>query len=514
MQAFPHVGAATLVAALVAAPAQAAGPATVARVMTASAVAAPDIAVGNVKAHLDQLQSIATANGGNRAHGRPGFLASLTYVKNQLDAAGFTTQQQSFTYGGATGYNLIADWPGGDTSDTLMIGSHLDSVTAGPGINDNGSGSAADLEVALTVARTGFHPTRHLRFGWWGAEEQGLRGSTAYVNSLSSGQKAAITGYLNFDMVASPNPGYFLYDGDDSDHTGSGPGPAGSAEIEQTLGAYFTSIGVATRGTDFDGRSDYGPFIANGIPAGGIFTGAEGRKTAAQVELWGGTTGAFDACYHRSCDTTSNINDTALDRDSDAIASAVWTLAQGGGTAPGGTPVWSDTFESANGWTTDPAATDTATTGRWERADPVATSSGVVTQLGDAKSGSYDLVTGAAAGSSAGANDVDGGATTIRSPAITLPSGALTLSFAWYLAHLSNAGSADYLRVAVVTGSGATAVFSQAGAATDRAAAWQTATVDLSAYAGQSIRLQIEAADMDTASLVEAAVDDVAITQG
>ncbi|GAB1693845.1 M28 family peptidase [Krasilnikovia sp. M28-CT-15] len=503
MRAVPLVGAATLLAALAAVPAQA-----------AVATAAPDIAVANVKAHLNQLQSIATANGGNRAHGRPGFLASVTYVKNLLDAAGFTTQQQSFTYGGATGYNLIADWPGGDTADTLMIGSHLDSVTAGPGINDNGSGSAANLEVALTVARSGFHPARHLRFGWWGAEEQGLRGSTAYVNSLSSGQKAAITGYLNFDMVASPNPGYFLYDGDDSDHTGSGPGPAGSAEIEQTLASYFTSIGVPTRGTDFDGRSDYGPFIANGIPAGGIFTGAEGRKTAAQVELWGGTSGAFDPCYHRSCDTASNINDTALDRNSDAIASTVWALAERGGDPPGGTQVWSDTFETTTGWTTDPTGTDTATAGRWERGDPAATSSGVSTQLGTTRSGTFDLVTGATAGSSAGANDVDGGTTTVRSPVITLPSGTLTLSFAWYLAHLDNASTADYLRIGVVTGTGTTTVFSQSGAASDRAAAWQTSTVNLSAYAGQAIRLQIEAADAGTASLVEAAVDDISITQG
>jgi aminopeptidase S len=129
-------------------------------------------------------------------------------------------------------------------------------------------------------------------------------------------------------------------------------------------------------------------------------------------------------------------------------------------------------------------------------------------------SGTYDLVTGAAAGDSAGANDVDGGTTTIRSPAITLPSGTLTLTFSWYLAHLNNASSADYFRVRVVSGSTLTTVFSQAGAATNRAAAWQTATVNLSAYAGQSIQLQVEAADLSTASLVEAAVDDVRIFRG
>ena len=506
VRAVPFIGATALLAALFAVPAQAA-PAE------AAALAAPDIAVANVKAHLTQLQSIATANGGNRAHGRPGYLASVTYVKGLLDSAGFTTQQQSFTYNGATGYNLIADWPGGDTSDTLMIGAHLDSVTAGPGINDNGSGSAANLEVALAVARTGFQPDRHLRFGWWGAEELGLRGSTAYVNSLSAAQKANIGGYLNFDMVGSPNPGYFLYDGDNSDGVGSGPGPTGSAEIEDTLEAYFASIGVPTRGTDFDGRSDYGPFIKAGIPAGGIFTGAEGRKTAAQVTLWGGTTGAFDPCYHASCDTTANINDTALNRNSDAIASAVWALSAGTEPPPTGETVYSDTFETATGWAANAGATDTATSGRFERGDPAATSSGVATQLGTTVSGSFDLVTGATAGSSAGANDVDGGTTTIRSPAITLPTGTLSLSFSWYLSHLNNATSGDYFRVRVISGTTTTTVFTQAGAASDRAAAWQSATVNLSAYAGQSIRLQVEAADTGTASLVEAAVDNVTITR-
>ncbi|XVU23046.1 M28 family peptidase [Actinoplanes sp. CA-054009] len=468
--------------------------------------AAPDISVTNVKAHLQQLQNIATANGGNRAHGRPGYLASVTYVKNLLDAAGFTTTQQSFTYNGATGYNLIADWPGGDTSNTLMVGAHLDSVTAGPGINDNGSGSAANLEVALSVARSGFQPSRHLRFGWWGAEELGLRGSTAYVNSLSSAQKAAITGYLNFDMVGSPNPGYFLYDGDNSDGTGSGPGPAGSAQIEQTLADYFTSINVPTRGTDFDGRSDYGPFIAAGIPAGGIFTGAEGRKTAAQVQLWGGTATTFDPCYHASCDTITNINDTALDRNSDAIAYAVWTLAAGS-TPPTGTTVWSDDFETATAWTRGTA--DTATSGLFERGDPATTTS----QLGTAAGGTYDLVTGATAGSSAGANDVDGGVTSLRSPAITLPTGTLTMSFSWYLSHLTNSSSADYFRVRVTSGSITTTLFTQSGAATNRSPAWQTASVNLTPYAGQTVTLLVEAADASTASLVEAAVDNIKITK-
>jgi hypothetical protein len=182
-----------------------------------------------------------------------------------------------------------------------------------------------------------------------------------------------------------------------------------------------------------------------------------------------------------------------------------------GGGNPG-TPVFTDNFEAANGWTTNPNGTDTATTGQWVRGDPAATSSGVALQLGTTASGTNDLVTGAAGGA-AGDADLDGGVTSIQSPAIALPTGTITLSFAWYLAHLNNATSADFFRVSVVTGS-TTQVFNQAGAATNRAGAWGTATVNLSAFAGQTIRLRIEAADAATASLVEAGVDDVVITAG
>ncbi|MFJ6084260.1 M28 family metallopeptidase [Streptomyces sp. NPDC092369] len=277
--------------------------------------AAPDIPVANVKAHLAQLQSIATANGGNRAHGRTGYKASLDYVKAKLDAAGFTTTIQQFTSSGRTGYNLIADWPGGNTNTVVLSGSHLDSVTAGAGINDNGSGSAAILETALAVSRTNFQPTKHLRFAWWGAEELGMVGSRYYVNSLTTANRQKISGYLNFDMIGSPNPGYYVYDDD----------PA----IEKTFKDYFSGIGVPTEiETEGDGRSDHAPFKNVGIPVGGLFSGADYIKTTAQAAKWGGTAGlAFDRCYHASCDTTANINDTALDRNSDAIAYAVWSLS-------------------------------------------------------------------------------------------------------------------------------------------------------------------------------------------
>ncbi|MET9116003.1 M28 family metallopeptidase [Streptomyces longwoodensis] len=282
---------------------------------TPAVAAAPDLPVANVKAHLSQLQSIATANGGNRAHGRTGYRASLDYVKAKLDAAGFTTTVQQFTSSGRTGYNLIADWPGGDTTRVVMAGSHLDSVTAGPGINDNGSGSAAVLETALAVSRAGLQPTRHLRFAWWGAEELGMVGSRYYVNNLSSANRSRISAYLNFDMIGSPNPGYFVYDDDPT--------------IEQTFKTYFSGLGVPTEiETEGDGRSDHAPFKNVGIPVGGLFSGADYVKTSAQAAKWGGTAGQpFDRCYHSSCDTTANLNDTALDRNADALAYAVWTLS-------------------------------------------------------------------------------------------------------------------------------------------------------------------------------------------
>ncbi|MFI8322676.1 M28 family metallopeptidase [Streptomyces sp. NPDC085529] len=298
-----------------------AAPATAA---PAGATAAPDIPVASVKQHLADLQSIATANGGNRAHGRPGYKASIDFVKAKLDAVGFTTTVQQFTYNGTTGYNLIADWPGGDPNQVVMAGSHLDSVSSGPGINDNGSGSAAILEAALTVARTGYQPTKHLRFGWWGAEELGLVGSKYYVNNLPTTERAKLKGYLNFDMIGSPNPGYFVYDDD--------------PVIEQTFKNYFAGIGVPTEiETEGDGRSDHASFKNVGIPVGGLFTGASRVKTSAQVSKWGGTATAFDRCYHSSCDTTANINDTALDRNSDAVAHALWTLSGTTTTPPTGT---------------------------------------------------------------------------------------------------------------------------------------------------------------------------------
>jgi len=192
---------------------------------------------------------------------------------------------------------------------------------------------------------------------------------------------------------------------------------------------------------------------------------------------------------------------------------AIGKQAQYCGTG-GGTTVYSDTFESATGWTANPNGTDTATTGAWERGDPEATDSSGAKQLGTTVSGVNDLVTGRLAGASAGANDIDGGVTSIWSAQVTLPaSGTLTLAFSYYLAYGSNSSSADFFRVSIVSGSATTAVFSRLGAAVDTDAVWTGASANLSSFAGQTVRILIEAADASGASLVEAAVDDVRITQ-
>jgi aminopeptidase Y len=249
-------------------------------------------------------------------------------VGQQLAATpGLVMRLKTDTFRGiATTTNVLAESRDGDPNNVVMAGAHLDSVNAGPGINDNGSGSGAILETAKQMAKV--KPRNKLRFALWGAEESGLVGSTYYVNNLSAEEKAKIALYLNFDMVGSPNHVFFIYDGDDSDAVGAGPGPGGSAEIEKVFEKYFSDRGIPFMGTDFTGRSDYGPFINAGIPSGGLFTGAEGIKTAQQAAIWGGTAGqAFDPCYHQACDTFANNNDHALDVNSDAIAYAVLQFA-------------------------------------------------------------------------------------------------------------------------------------------------------------------------------------------
>ncbi|WP_199286708.1 M28 family metallopeptidase [Nocardioides houyundeii] len=225
-------------------------------------------------------------------------------------------------------WNVTAETRHGRDDNAVMAGAHLDSVVDGPGINDNGSGSAALLEVALKMAKAKTRNT--VRFAWWGAEEFSLLGSEHYVDDLVANDPdrlAEIALYLNFDMIASPNYVLGVYDGDASDFEAEPP--EGSAQIEEVFTDYFASVGLPSVPSEFSGRSDYGPFIAQDIPAGGLFTGAEGVKTAAEAALFGGTAGvAYDECYHQACDDLDNVSRAALDANSDAIAHAVITYAR------------------------------------------------------------------------------------------------------------------------------------------------------------------------------------------
>jgi Zn-dependent M28 family amino/carboxypeptidase len=226
-----------------------------------------------------------------------------------------------------TTFNVLAETTGGDPDNVVMVGAHLDSVAEGPGIQDNGSGSAAILETALQMAKV--TPRNQVRFAWWGAEEAGLLGSQHYVGQLTAEEQARIALYLNFDMIGSPNHFFGVYDGDESTFDQpDGFIPAGSAQIEDTFERFYDATGTPYQDTAFSGRSDYGPFIAVGIPAGGLFTGAEGIKTPEEAALYGGTAGdQYDPCYHLACDTFDNVNLGALETNSDAVAYATLTYA-------------------------------------------------------------------------------------------------------------------------------------------------------------------------------------------
>ncbi len=280
----------------------------------------PDIDIAAVKQHLTQFATIATQNGGNRRSTTAGYRASVTYVKDKLSAAGFTMSEQPCTSGctSGAGPNVVAEWPGGNANNVYMFGAHLDSVSAGPGINDNASGSGALLETALVLARTNPAMLNKVRFAWWTDEEQGLNGSRFYVSQLPAAERTKIKTYYNFDMIGSVNGGYFINNINTAQST--------------HMKAYWDSLSLSPEeNTEGRNRSDDASFTNAGIPASGYAMGASATKTSAQATKWGGTAGgAFDPCYHRACDTTANISDTHLNRAVDGIAYTLWKSAVGG----------------------------------------------------------------------------------------------------------------------------------------------------------------------------------------
>ena len=228
---------------------------------------------------------------------------------------------------GVVTHNVIAETPGGRADRTVVVGGHLDSVYDGPGINDDGSGVSMMMETAEQMDALGITPRNKVRFIFFAGEEQGLLGSDFYVSELTKKEASSISAMLDFDMLASPNYARFVYDGNGDEHGFAGPN--GSGVIEQVFKDFWDSQDLAYETIPFDGRSDYDAFTAAGIPAGGIFAGAEVKKTVAQVGLYGGTAGvAFDKCYHQLCDDMTNLNDRGLREHKDAAVHAILTFAQ------------------------------------------------------------------------------------------------------------------------------------------------------------------------------------------
>ena len=282
--------------------------------------------------HLEALQRIADDNGGNRASGTSGYEESARYVEEQLRAAGYNPVRQTFTFRGegrnrkqVESFNILAD-TGGSAENTVVVGGHLDSVREGPGINDNGSGVAAIIEIAKWMKETGFTPVNRVRFAFWGGEEDGLYGSQHYVDELSKAEKAQTAANLNVDMMASPNGVRSIHDGDGSDFGHAGPN--GSKQIEEVFFRFFQDNSLPAETTPFDGGSDYDAFLQAGIPGGGLFSGDVEKKTKAQVQSYGGVAGKkLDSCYHEACDTLSNTDADLLKEMSGALAYATTSYA-------------------------------------------------------------------------------------------------------------------------------------------------------------------------------------------
>jgi Zn-dependent M28 family amino/carboxypeptidase len=238
--------------------------------------------------------------------------------------------------------NVLATSKCGDKNNQLALGAHTDSVGAGPGINDDGSGTIGILNVAKSLAK--YNVKNAVTFGFWSGEESGLLGSTYFVENLSPEESLKIRAYLNFDMIASPNYVHQIYDGDGSAYGLTGPD--GSDLIEEFYEKYFVRAGVPSNATEFNGRSDYGPFLDANIPAGGTTTGADEVKTEEEQKIWGGVAGEIlDQNYHQAGDTVANLNEGAWLLHARGIAAAVAKYATSWEGFPTRTPVSNTTVK-------------------------------------------------------------------------------------------------------------------------------------------------------------------------
>jgi aminopeptidase S len=271
-----------------------------------------------LRLQLEAFQAIADASDGNRATGTSGFDASVEHVAATLEAAGYAVERQGFDAGGVSSTNLLAERIG-TGGGLFILGAHLDSVQAGPGLNDNASGVAALLVVAEALTHLA-PPAATLRFAFWGAEEGGPFGSATYVGTLDAEAIDGIDGYLNFDMLGSPNGLTFVYD-----EPGAAPG---SDALTSLVASPFQRRGLPWEPIDLTGHADHGPFTNAGIPTGGLFAGGREPVTDAQAARHGVIAGQpADPCSHAACDGLENVNLARLALMTDAIAAIVATLA-------------------------------------------------------------------------------------------------------------------------------------------------------------------------------------------
>lgn len=280
----------------------------------------------NLEAILKEIESIQNENGGDRQTGSAGYDAVQNYVKGELEAAGYevTIQEYNDSWRGP-GKNMIAELPaeGGETNAAdpiVMFGAHLDGVGGTHGINDNGTGVAATLQMAKDLAASDSKPTKRVQFAFWDAEEIGLVGSSNYVDQMPAEERDAMEVYVNTDMIGSHNAAYFVYNEDQN----------GTEYRDQLLGLYSEN-GIEAEPSSMGGRSDHAGFMNAGIPTAGVFSGAEGQMTQEQAQKWNGTAGeAYDACYHQACDDFDNLNTGAMGTHAKVLSDFMFALVTEG----------------------------------------------------------------------------------------------------------------------------------------------------------------------------------------
>jgi aminopeptidase S len=275
----------------------------------------------SLRAHLAAFAEIADGVGdGHRTNATEGFRASVTHVAEALERSGYAAERTVTALDGVETENVITELPG-TGEGVIVVGAHVDSVRAGPGINDNASGVAALLVIADRLRELP-SPERTIRFAFWGAEEGGPFGSRAYLASLDASERDAIVAYLNVDMIGSPNAVRFVY--------AEGAAAPGSERLTDAFAAHFSAAGLPWAAIDLEGDSDHGPFIDAGIPTGGIFSGGIEPVTSEQATAFGATAGEpADPCSHAACDTIDNVDLGTLEEMAEALASVLVSLAGG-----------------------------------------------------------------------------------------------------------------------------------------------------------------------------------------